>query len=57
MVTTVSPPPQPEYTMTPDHRKPRPSVLLVIGSVVLTVLAIPGGVFIALFILSLLLRI
>ncbi|MEY8565859.1 hypothetical protein AALF15_04710 [Corynebacteriaceae bacterium 7-707] len=43
--------------MTPDHRKPRPSVLLVIGSVVLTVLAIPGGVFIALFILSLLLRI
>jgi hypothetical protein len=46
----------PEFTMAPDNRKPGPRMLIIIGSIVLTLLAIPGGVFTALFILSLVLR-
>ncbi|MGV0870279.1 hypothetical protein [Corynebacterium kalidii] len=40
----------------PDDQKSPPRALLVIGGVVLVLLAVPGGVFTALFILSLVLR-
>lgn len=40
----------------PDDRKSPPRALLVIGGAALVLLAIPGAVFTALFILSLVLR-
>lgn len=43
--------------MAPDHRKLPPRVLVIIISIAFTLLAIPGGAVVALFIISLILRI